>query len=43
MYHALTDTKQGRFTMADEFLADSLRILSQLLTKHYEKSDRVDR
>ena len=37
MYHALTDTKQGRFTMADELLADSLRTLSQLLAKHYEK------
>lgn len=33
----MTDTKQGRFTKADELLADSLRTLSQLLAKHYGK------
>ena len=37
MYRALTDIKDGRFTMADEILVDSLRTLSQLLAKHYGK------
>lgn len=37
MYHALTDIKDGTFTMADEVLVDSLRTLSQLLAKHYGK------
>ena len=37
MYRALTDIKNGRFTMADEILVDSLRTLSQLLAKHYGK------
>lgn len=35
MYRALTDIRQGRFTMADEVLIDSLRTLTQLLAKHY--------
>ena len=35
IYQALTDIKDGKFTMADEVLADSLRTLSQLLAKHY--------
>ena len=35
MYLALTDVRQGRFTMADEVMIDSLRTLTQLLAKHY--------
>ena len=35
MYRALTSVRDGKFTMADESLVDSLRTLTQLLTKHY--------
>ncbi|HJA66577.1 hypothetical protein B5F07_01060 [Lachnoclostridium sp. An169] len=38
MYRALTDIKDGMFTMSDEMLCDSLRTLSQLLAKHYGKN-----
>ena len=34
-YQALTQTKNGIFTMAEEALIDSLRTLSELLSKHY--------
>ncbi|CVI70371.1 putative AAA-ATPase [Clostridiales bacterium CHKCI001] len=34
-YQALIHVKDGRFTMDDEMLIDSLRTLSQLLSKHY--------
>lgn len=37
MYNALTNIKDGMFTMVDEILVDSLRILSELLEKHFEK------
>lgn len=35
MYHALTDIKDGAFTMSDEVLVDGIYALSQLLSKHY--------
>lgn len=38
LYRALTDTKNGKFTMSDEVLVDSLRTLSQLLAKHYGRN-----
>lgn len=38
LYRALTDTRNGNFTMSDEVLVDSLRTLSQLLAKHYGKN-----
>lgn len=38
MYRALAETKNGCFTMTDSLLADSLRTLSQLLSKHYSKN-----
>ena len=37
MYQALTDIQDGSFTMTDDMLIDSLRTLTQLLTKHYGK------
>lgn len=37
MYHNLISVKDGKYTMDDELLVDSIRALSQLLSKHYEK------
>lgn len=36
MYRALTNMESGSFTMSDDVLVDSIRTLSQLLSKHYE-------
>ncbi len=36
MYRALTNVKDGSFTMPDDVLVDSIRTLSQLLSKHYD-------
>ena len=35
IYQALIDTQDGRFTMADDVLADSLHTLSRFLAKHH--------
>lgn len=35
LYRSLTAIKDGMFTMTDELLVDSLRILSELLSKHF--------
>ncbi len=35
LYNRLAAVKDGSFTMSNAFLSDSLRILSQLLEKHY--------
>lgn len=37
MYKALVEVKQGQFTMPDVILPMSLKNLSSLLAKHYEK------
>ena len=37
IYNALTNTKDGVYTMAEEVLIDSLRLLTQLLAKHCGK------
>lgn len=37
MYAALTDIKDGKYTMGEEVLADSLCVLSGLLARHYNK------
>lgn len=37
LYRALIHVEEGRFTMADELLTDSLRTLTQLLSRHYGK------
>ena len=36
-YQALIHVKDGKFTMDDEMLVDSLRTLSQLLSKHFSQ------
>ena len=37
LYYGLTAVRDGRLLMADDILIDSLRILSELLEKHYSK------
>ena len=37
LYYGLTAVRDGRLLMADDILIDSLRILSELLEKHYGK------
>ena len=37
IYQALIDTQDGRFTMADDVLADSLHTLSRFLAKHHSR------
>ena len=35
LYNGLTSIRDGSFVMTDDILADSLKTLSQLLSRHY--------